>query len=513
MTLDLGKLNDRLKLIKDIESSENKARVAESIRQVEIFNDRIYEHVYERLIRRFSEQTVIEMPIVSSINLSRRIAKQEASIYRNPPAREWSNLTEQQEEVVRRIYSAMAIDSKLMASNESFKLQNQNHVMVIPKNGRLCMRVLRNHHLDSIDSDDPETAAGYVITQRDKNDFRRNRKHNRGGAGQRGRYDSWTDMEGNFTDEVIGDDDDFKKNLNRHLVWTPEYNFIMNGKGEIISGDDVVNPIGIIPIVDISIEKDYEYWVRQGDSLSEFTVEHNELMSFISQVVLMEGFSQAYMISDEDLIPNTVQIGPNFLLKLPMKEGSSVRPEFGYASPKADINASISFAESKLSQFLTSRGLDPKIVSGKGEARTATSGIDRLLQMIEQFEASRSDFDTYEAAEQKIWKLVKAWHNTAIGKGLLDPEYTSTLIPEDSELSIKFSGPEMVQSQSDKIDMWTKRIEAGEASVVDMIMDLRGIESTDEAIEVLKYNDEVNMMAFGGARADQIPGSTSNQEG
>ena len=338
---------------------------------------------------------------------------------------------------------------------------------------------------------------GYIISLIDKNEVRRNRRRNIGGSGGQGRYDSWTDQDGDFRDQTIGDDDDFMKLRKKYLVWTEELNFIMNGKGQIITGEEVGSPIpGVLPIVDISIEKDFEYWVRQGDSLTEFTIEHNELMSFISQVVLMEGFSQAFLIAKDDVIPQNIQIGPNFLLKLPVEEGSSVRPEFGYASPGADISSSISFAESKLAQFLTSRGIDPATVSGKGQSDSATSGIDRLLKQIQMFEASRQDFDTYQKAEKEIYKVIKAWHNALIGTGLLDPEFQAAALPEDSEVFVKFAGPEMVQTQNDKIDVWMKRIEAGEATVVDMMMDLRDVDK-ETALELLDENRELEEKIVG----------------
>ena len=341
--MDLTSKNDRLKLIKDIKSSENKGRKGESYRQVEVFNDRIYPHVYERIRRRFDEGTASEIPICSSINLSKRIAKAEASIYKQPPTRSWSDLSDDQMEKIDRIYSDMGFDSKMLKSNESYKLQNQNHVMILPKDGRLITRVLRNHHLDSIDNpEDPESPLGYVISQIDKNTYRRNQRREVGGTNYRGRTDSYTDMDSNFMNDSIGDADDFQANSEMYVVWTKDFHFKMNGKGEFVFDDendqDISNPIGIVPIVDISIEKDFEYWVRQGDSLTEFTIEHNELMSFISHVVLMEGFSQAYLIAKEDTVPNNLKIGPNFLLKLDVESADDVRPEFGYASPNADIN-------------------------------------------------------------------------------------------------------------------------------------------------------------------------------
>ena len=496
--MDLTKLNDRKMLLKDIESSENKGRKYESLRQTEIYNDRIYDHVYERLLRRTNQKTLLEVPIVSSVNLARRICKQEASIYKNEPSREYTELSDDQLEVVDRIYTDMAINSKMLLSNESFKLQNQNHIMLVPVKGKLMMRVLRNHHLDSIDDPlNPERPMGYIISQVDKNEVRRNRRDNQGGTGASGRYDSWTDQEGDFTDQSVGDDDDFQKLRKRYAVWTDELNFIMNGKGEIISGPDIANPIGMVPIIDISIEKDFEYWVRQGDSLTDFTVEYNAMLSDISQVVRMQGYAQAYMIAKDDVIPQNVQIGPNFLLKLPMEEGSSIRPEFGFANPGADLNGSIQFAESTLATFLTSRGLDPTTVSGKGQVDRATSGVDRLLRMIEKFEASRADFDTYERAEKEIYEVVKRWHNVAIGTDLLKPEYLSSQLSEQSKLMMRFAGPEMVKSEQDKINAWIQRIEQGEATVVDMTMDLRGVDKA-QALEILKQNRDIEMELING---------------
>ena len=101
--LNLLLLEDRLKLIKHIESSENKDRKQESFRQTQIFQDRLYQYVREALLREFSKQTVDEIPIIASINLARRIIKQEASIYRTAPNREFTELSDDQSEVVKNI--------------------------------------------------------------------------------------------------------------------------------------------------------------------------------------------------------------------------------------------------------------------------------------------------------------------------------------------------------------------------------------------------------------------------
>ncbi len=107
---------------------------------------------------------------------------------------------------------------------------------------------------------------------------------------------------------------------------------------------------------------------------------------------------------------------------------------------------------------------------------------------------------------------MKAWHNVSIGTDLLKQEYQTTLIPEQSHLHVKFAGPEMIKSDQDKVDMWSARIEQGEATVIDMIMDLRGVDR-DAAMELLKENQEINDLAMGVSDGGSISDDASDQSG
>jgi len=245
--LDLMNIGDRQRLVEQIKSSENTQRRAMSLKQTEIYNDRILQHVWEKIARRFSVDSARRMPIVSSINLARRIVKAEASIYKQHPEREYTDLTPQQEEAIELIYKDGSADSKMLRSNESFKLQNQNHVMLVPKGGKLVWRVLRNHHVDKIDdTTDPETAHGYVISSMEKDMLLENHKRDTDtNSGYRGRFDQYLDNNSDRTNENIGDPEDYKTAANRFVVWArpdndrgyPALNFIMNERGEVLSGD------------------------------------------------------------------------------------------------------------------------------------------------------------------------------------------------------------------------------------------------------------------------------------
>lgn len=488
---DLTKKDDRSRLIELTFSSENRRRKAMSLKQTEIYNDRLLQAVYERIAARFSEETAMTMPIVASINLAKRIVDQEASLYRHPPTREYEGLSEQQMEILEIMREEMGFNAKMMQSNRSFKLQNQNHVMIIPKDGKLIMRTLRNHHLDKIDDmDDPEIAGGYIISSFDKDYLIENvRKDTNRGSGFRGRYDQWTDITYDAQNSGIGDPEDYKI-PDKMVVWTPEYNFIMDKNGNIISGEEIESPIpGMMPIVDISIEKDFEYWVRQGDAVGEFTVEYNVLMSDIHHIVQNQGYAQAYLVAKDDQMPTELVIGPNRVLRLPMDD-PEMRPEFGFANPGSDISGAIQFTNEFLLNFLTSRGLDPDtIATNSTGASMSTSGVQEFLRMIKRFEASQADYDVYKKAEAQLFKIMKAWHNAAIGNPeLLDPKYVGARMGDDVSCQVMFSGPEMIQTEREKLEVIEKKIEMGLLSRVEAIEYVRDV-SKERAKEIAEEID------------------------
>lgn len=492
---DLTKKDDRSRLIELTFSSENKRRKTMSLRQTEIYNDRLLQAVYERIAARFSEETAMTMPIVASINLAKRIVDQEASIYKHPPEREYEGLSEQQSEILDIMREEMGFNAKMMQSNRSFKLQNQNHVMIIPKDGKLIMRVLRNHHIDKIDDmDDPEQAGGYIISGFNKDYIIQNRRSDTNrGSGFRGRFDQWIDVSYDSQNSDIGDPEDYKI-PEQMVVWTNEYNFIMDKNGNIVSGEEIESPIpGMMPIVDISIEKDFEYWVRQGDAVGEFTIEYNVLMSDIHHIVQNQGYAQAYLIAKDDQMPTELVVGPNRVLRLPVDD-SEVRPEFGFANPGSDISGAIQFTNEFLLNFLTSRGLDPDtIATNNSSGQMSSSGIQEFLRMIKRFEASRSDYDIYKKAERELFNVMKAWHNAAQGNPeLLDPKFVGATMPEDASCQVVFSGPEMVQTEAEKLEVVSKKIEMGLLSRIEAIELTRDV-SRERAMEIAEEIDGEQM--------------------
>jgi len=464
---DLLNKADREAFVQEADMLENKIRKAESLKAFEVYNDRIDQYVIKYLKSQYSPKTVLEMPIISSVNLCKRVATKEASLYKTAPNRDFTNLTEEQKNELLALYEDAEVNQKLFKSNVFYKIQGQNFIQVLPKNGDIEIKVIMPHHLDVVPNEiNPEEADAYVVNSFDK--------------AQWIRFDS---QKSDNQNQHIADADDYRSTLKRYVAWTKDNNFIFNGKGEMIA-EVLENPIGELPFVDVSTEKDFEFFVRVGQTLVDFTVQYNGALSDLAQVVKMQGWAVAYLKANRELMPEALTIGPTKLLRIPIDPNnqSTEKSEFGFASPNPDVAGSIQHIENLLSNFLTSRGLDPSIVNGKAQVVKYNSGIDRLLAMVESLESTKQDEHLFQCVEEDLFCLIKKWSQVTYGT---DQQFLSFAIPEDAEINVAFVKPNMVQSQSDLLKDIQLKLELGLATKQMAIEELYDM-NPDQAEELLQ---------------------------
>lgn len=468
----LNLLNDgiRKKLISEADGEENKKRKLVSFEEFEVYKDRIKAFVLRYLECIYSKKFIAELPIFHSINIQKRIATNEASIYDTPPKRTFHGVTEDQAKIIADVYKDMKIDTALMKANIFFKIQEQAHLYIVPSMGRLKAKVMLPHQMDVVPSaEDTEVGECYLV-----NGFDRRSANIR------------VTKSGDSVDETIADEDDYQAGMKTILVWSPLFNFLMDEQGNIMSRE-TENPIGgVVPFVDIHGMKDGEYWVRSGQSLTDFTIQLNAGLTDLNHIVRMQGFSQAWYKGPANSMPDNIQVGPNFIIKLPIDPNAQVDTDFGFANPGSDITGATAHMEKIISMFLTSRGVDPTLVNSTNEKAKYASGFDRLLAMIDEFCASKTDFDVFEDAEQRIFNIVRAYLNTYAGTNIL--KYKMAKIPEGAYVQVEFKKPEAIMSEKEKLETIQQRKDLGIISRVEAVMQDRNINQED-AEKVLKEID------------------------
>ncbi len=459
----------RTQILAESKLQENVDRKSVSFGQYEIYKDRILQQVKKYLEGFYSKATMDNTPIVASVNLARRIVNKEASIYCKKPTRKFQNMSDEQIKLIEQVYKDMKMDSLMKKLNKNFKLQDQAHAYIVPKKGKLKASTLLSHQFDVVPSSlDQEDGEVYLINGFDR--MAANVK---------------VTNSGDNLNEMIADENDYQAGRKAIAWWSPLFNFITNENGGIIS-TETDNPLkGVLPFVDINAGKDGEYWVRTGAALTDFTIQFNAGLTDLGNIVRMQGFGQAWMKAPKGMMPENIQVGPNFIIKMTTDPDSDAETDFGYANANPDLAGSLSYLEGLLSSFLTSRGVDPKVVNTKGDATKFASGLERLLSMIEQFEATEDDLELFVEAENQILKIVIKYIETYGGSETL-PKYPKTIFNPEASVIMEFQKPTSIQTESEKLDVIQKRKDMELISQIEAIMEDRDI-TFDEAKKV--FND------------------------
>ncbi len=470
---NLLNLLERKQIVNEIKSYENIDRKKKSLRDYEIYNDNAYPYVKEALTCQLTKETADQMPIISNLNIAKAVVQKEANIYTDPPKRTYEDITDADEEVLEMIYSDCGFDSVFGKSNRYYKLRNQSFVQVVPKNGKIKLRVLHGHNIDVIpDGDDPEQAFAYIISSFDKAIYLK--------AGQ------------DNNNQIIADADDYKASLEKYQVWTKEFVFTMNGRGDLVS-EPIPNAIGMLPFVDVAAGKDFEFFVRIGQALTDFTVDFNVAWSDLMYICRLQGYSVGVLSGDPNLKPESMTVGPNRMLFLPKNPSAESALEFKFESPSPNVADTLKSIDSLVSTFLTTRGVDAKAIQSNNSGNTSySSALERLLAMIDQFRASKEDFDLYKVVEMQIHSIVTKYLSLLSGTEFLDIKYSVSQSIVNSQLSVQFHKPEMIETKSEQLDNSKKKIDLGIADAVSVLSEIEGI-STDQAEEkILEIQDRKN---------------------
>lgn len=502
----------RKSIIDQINGEENKSRKNESLRRFDVYQKRQARYLRERLIKEYSPETVNEMRLISSINLGSRIVDAQASLYVKPPTRTFSRsngvpLTEKEQEQLDALYEYCAFNTQLKKSNRYYKLEQQGAIQLIPKNGVIYPRVLLPHHYDVIpDEANPEMAAAYVMSVYDRSLLYNQTYTQDSGSNY------LPEKESDQINQRISDADDQMGAKDRYIWWSKDFNFITDGNGNLIdetgtpllirTAEDlqmISNPIGKLPFVDIACGKEFEFWVRQGNDVIDFALDFGVLLSDTAEINKRQGYSQAIVESEEP--PKDMLVGPNRILHLKQDPNKEIQPKFSWSNPAPDMAAALQLLETYLSLFLTSQNLDPKTVSGKAEATKFTSGLDRLLYMIDRFEASQDDMDLYQWVEQETLEIMVAWSNIMQGATQnggtqpLRPELQKGQLPTDIKVTVTYSTPQAIQSPTEIEESQIKLLDSSLTTRKKAIMKIHGV-SEEEAEKMIKEIDSENTVTY-----------------
>lgn len=489
MGIDLSNKNELSNILKEIDSEENLKRKRRSFVSYDIYNNNQHKYVLNALMNDYPCETVDAIRKVTSINFAKRIVNVEANIYKHNPVRTFEAGSDDQIDLLHNIYEHARINESNKQLNRFYRLDEQCASMIVPnkKLGTLGIRKLKNWQYDVVpDPDWPEQALGYIIPVN-------------AAAGEYvdPQYYTTTSDSDNIN-QVIADKDDMKQSKKRYVVWTDKYNFLCNGAGEILTKDmDMENPIGRLPIIDISMPKQDSFLLQNDNNLARFTIDFLCMVTDFAEIIRMQGFSQAVLSALE--VPKNMMIGPHRVLFLEKKKKAeqAEQPEFDFASPSPDLQGSLDGLLSIVRLFLSSRGHKTNVITGSSNAETFNSGLERLLAMIEEHDSSIDDFSLFEHVEQEQFDIFKKYSNylqdnpvegMELHEDLRGPEIT-----DEATMEIDFHEPQMLETEKERQGRLGERLENSTLTRKRYIMEMDNV-SEERAMEIIQEIDQEDII-------------------
>ena len=488
---EILKIEVRREIIAEIKGSENQARKHEAYKRYLCYKDKTKDFVVEQLLRQFDQSTVEEMQYcVSNISFVRKIIDKLARVYNNGVKREIVG-DEQATDNLHGLEKELDFNTSIRLANKFLKLQKNLAFYVKPcpvsmQDGSQKYTIkldAMNPYLYDVVEDyyDRTNPLAYILSDFDYAPTLYTTK-DPAYAGRAGSEIKGVNPQTNRQDDIIADDPDDAK-LKGFIWWTPSYHFTTDETGDIISGSEIVNPIGELPFENFAIDQDGQFWARGGADLIDGSILLNSILTHNQHVAVTQGYGQFYMRGKN--LPRNIKIGPSKAILMEYQEGEPA-PDLGFATASPQIDALRNLVESYIALLLTTNNLSTSAVSSSLSNSTAPSGIAMVIDKAESMEDVNDQRQIFIDNEPAIWRKINKWISV-YGDSLVDG-LKGLSLPENFEdnFVLIFNEAPVIVSESEKLANLKARKELGIDSMVDLIMKDNPSFSMEQAEEKLK---------------------------
>lgn len=456
---------DVQQIIAEIQGDDEESRRALSKRRQDIYRDGGKEFLLEQIVREFSKDAVKEMRI-APINLLKKIVNKRSSTYKNPPVRAATN--EQDQVLVDFYVEELELNAKMMKAHRYFNLHSNTAIYPIPEGGKIKVLVvppyLYSVKANPIDKTKIDTwvfnsfiEEGRITPFDDVPTATGSEGFNR----QKGHKTTSKDLvESQERPSDIG---------RRFIFWSDAQHFTVqtgeNGHAKMIldpSKDEtqIINPIGIAPVVNLAKDRDNEAWATQGEDLIDLTMAIQLGWTDVLTIAKNQGFSILTMISEEE--PKKLTIGVNRGVWLRPLPDSKVTPSISYVQAQSPLSEYKELLSELLGLLLSTNDMNPSSISGAMTAQSATSGFHALIEAADTIEATKSDEVFLKNAELDTWEIIKRWHNLMFDMGVLDPDAAQLgKFTEEFKVSVTYREIKPIESEQEKITAVKELIQLG----------------------------------------------------
>lgn len=503
----------RAEIIKEIDGPENVSRKNIALKKHEIYRDKVKKWVVQALEKEGYKQTTLAQMSNRAANVSicRRIIEKLARNYVKPPKR-----TSGSQEAVDLWSDELDFNTKMKKADRYRQLFRNClvHVVPIPETAestpektvyKLQVKVLPPWAYDVIeDPNDPHEIAALILSEHVFRDAPVGDSYVNNALGYHTAPRVSIDDPSDGIDQKIADspsDKDRDTKNRRFIWWTRSYHLTTDAKGKVLpdeSPEGLLNPIGILPCVNIAGDQDGSFWAEGGDDVPESSILLNKIMTDINFISFVQGWGQL-VIAGKDL-PKNIEGGPNNAMIFDIDKPDDPMPQVFYATSNPPISSWLETLKTTLAMLLSTNGLSTRNISATLDATEAMSGVAMLVEQSEVVEFNQDVQMLFQDKEPEIWERIEAWRaQYALTDQLVEVQ---RLLPEisDPNVSVQFLALKPPISEGEMLDALKKRKDLGIVSLEDLLR-LDNPDLTDEQIaeraQRLREEKQQNAAAFG----------------
>lgn len=496
---ELLNIDFRAQVIKEIRSSENQARKREARKRQEVYRDNVIKWVLKALESLKLREDTLQMMKnhASNISLTKKIVNKKARCYRGTIQRQGED--ESSTAQISALAALLQTNSQMQKADRFCVLMKNALPWVFPEmcpdgKWRLKGVVLGSSQYDVIENGRDQEKPACIVLSDYVDDKTQSAASSPGGG--------WRSVEQasvQLQSTIIGDGPQVTgyKPKEYFIWWSDKYHFTTDEKGMIVQGaspEGLLNPIGMIPGSPVAEDQDGNYWANGGEDLVDGSVLINLMITDMLSIMYLQGYGQ--LVISGPNIPDEYQVGPNVALCLKTKAGQE-QPTANLIAHNPPIDSWLRTIEQYVALLLSTNDLAPSSVSTKLDINNMASGIAMLIERSEAQGSIDDRRQIFAQAERNYWKAVSRWHNLYFDMNLLDEEFeTVGKLPDDVEVSVRFSDAREVTTEKDRLETMKLRKELGLATQLDLVIMDNPNMTKEEAVQKLEeLRSDTDMLA------------------
>jgi hypothetical protein len=472
--------------IQEIEQQSEETRRTSMKRRHDLYKDGGKEFLIEQIQREFGRDALKEMRL-APINVLKKVINKRSTIYKQPPMRKAEETSDQ--DLVDFYVEDLELNQKMTKANRYFNLFSNTVLYPVPKQDRITLHVVPPYLYSVAPSmSDPTKANVWLFNEFIEEGRVTTHDDLQSATGTQG----WERDKGFKTDrDRIDSQERTTTQKRRFIVWTDEQHMTVDETGMPLMFEETptfINPIGVAPVVNITKDRDAEFWATQGEDLVDLCLALQIGWTDILTIAKHQGFSILTVISPEE--PKKLTIGVNRAVWL-KQDPDGPTPSIGYVQAASPLSEYKDLLMELLGLTLTTNDMSANTVGGSASAKNFNSGFQALIEMSDVLEAIEQDKPVMRDAEKSMWPIIGKWHNFMFDAGVLNEDAKALgKFSDDVGISIQYSDMKPIESEQERI---TTVQGLSNLSLITRADSLRKLQPdlSDEDIEVkLKELDE-----------------------